>query len=78
MPQGVRLIGHANGHPRHGDRWVLTTQLWFADPDGAWIRTLSRFYRLGAPAGRDDIDRVLAPWNSRAGADAEGSPEDEE
>ena len=48
-PEGVRLIGHVTGHPIHGDRRVMTTPLWFADPDGAWVRTLSRFYRLGRP-----------------------------
>jgi hypothetical protein len=58
-PEGVQLIGHASGHPVHGDRIVMTTPLWFADPDGSWVRTLSRFYRLGAPANPDEIRRVL-------------------
>jgi hypothetical protein len=71
-PEGVRLIGHASGHPVHGDHRVMTTPLWFADPDGGWIRTLSRFYRLGAPAELEDISRILTAWNSRAGGDAEG------
>lgn len=47
--EGVRLIGHASGHPLHGGRMVMTTQLWFADPDGSWVRTLSRFSGSGHP-----------------------------
>jgi len=58
-PEGVQLIGCASGHPVHGDRIVMTTPLWFADPDGNWVRTLSRFYRLGPPANPDDIRRIL-------------------
>jgi len=71
-------LERATGHPIHGDRRVMTTQVWFADPDGAWIRTLSRFYRLGAPADLDDISRILTASHSRAGGDAEGASEDEE
>jgi hypothetical protein len=26
----------------------MTSQLWAADSDGRWIRSLTRFYRLGA------------------------------
>ena len=73
-PEGLRLIGHASGHPIHGDRMVMTTQLWFADPDGNWIRTLSRFYRLGPPADPDDIRRILT--SVAAGGDDDGT-EDE-
>ena len=76
-PEGVRLIGRATGHPIHGDRRVMTTPLWFADPDGAWVRTLSRFYRLGPPADPRDISRILAASHSRAGGDAGNSSEDE-
>jgi hypothetical protein len=44
---GLRLLGRVTGHPRLGDTDVMTSQLWAADSDGTWIRTLSRFYRLG-------------------------------
>ena len=58
--QGVRLIGHVSDHPVLGSRQVITSQLWFADPDRQWLRTLSRYYRLGAPASsNDDADEVL-------------------
>jgi hypothetical protein len=48
---GLRLAGFAAGYPRLGNRPVLTSQIWAADADGRWVRTLSRYYRLGIPAG---------------------------
>jgi hypothetical protein len=30
-PEGLHIVGNASGDPVHGDRRVLTTQLWFAD-----------------------------------------------
>ena len=76
-PEGVRLIGRATGHPIQGNRRVMTTPLWFADPEGAWIRTLSRFYRLGPPADPCDISRILAASHARVAGDAGNSSEDE-
>lgn len=58
-PGGVQLIGYTVAHPIHGDRIVMTTPLWWADPDGTWVRSLSRFYRLGPPAGPDDVRHML-------------------
>ncbi|WGS18639.1 MULTISPECIES: DUF6634 family protein [unclassified Bradyrhizobium] len=55
--QGVQLVGRVTGHPILGDCTAATTHLWFADPDGAWVRTLSRFYRLGPPLDRADVRR---------------------
>ena len=69
-PLGVQLIGHVTGHPLRGDRAVATSPVWFADPDGNWIRTLSRFYRLGPPADPEDIRRILNPV--AAGDDDDG------
>jgi hypothetical protein len=55
---GVSLVGFAAGHPLRGSRHIATSPLWALDPDLRWARTLSRFYRLGVPAGgaipRDD------------------------
>lgn len=53
-PQGLRLIGEVSGHPLlpGQGRRIITSQLWLADPDGNWVRTLSRYYRLGRPADR--------------------------
>jgi hypothetical protein len=48
-PLGLRLMGFVAGHPRLGNTHAMTSQVWAAGPDGAWIRTLSRFYRLGFP-----------------------------
>jgi hypothetical protein len=51
---GVQLVGRVSGHPLQGDRVIATSPVWFADPDGTWARTLSRYYRLGPPLCRDD------------------------
>jgi hypothetical protein len=75
-PQGVQLIGHVTGHPLLGDCAAATTPLWLADPDGAWARSLSRFYRLGPPLDRDDIRSVLTRMTTSRGAGGDGS-EDE-
>jgi hypothetical protein len=53
-PLGLRLTGFVAGHPRLGNTRAMTSQVWAAGPDGAWIRTLSRFYRLGLPLHDDD------------------------
>jgi hypothetical protein len=55
-PVGLRLLGHVTGHPRLGDTDAMTSQLWAAGGDGRWIRTLSRFYRLGKPFRDDDVE----------------------
>jgi hypothetical protein len=47
-PLGLRLLGSVTDHPLLGDRAAMTSQVWAADADGRWIRTLTRFYRLGA------------------------------
>jgi hypothetical protein len=52
--QGVRLVGQVE------DRMIITSPLWFADPDGTWIRTLSRFYRLGPPANPGEASLISA------------------
>ena len=59
--QGVHLVGQASGHPLLGDRRVITSPLWFADPAGSWVRSLSRFYRLGPPADGEDVRRIQGP-----------------
>jgi hypothetical protein len=60
-PLGIQLMGNVTGHPLLGGRAVVTSPLWFADPDGAWIRSLSRFYRLGAPLPHPEIDAFADP-----------------
>ncbi len=63
-PEGVKMVGRVSGHPVLGDRNVVTTTLWFADPAGTWVRSLSRFYRLGAPGDPEDIRRRKASRSS--------------
>jgi hypothetical protein len=46
-PVGLRLDGLVTGHPIRRDGPALTSQLWAADSGNTWIRTMSRFYRLG-------------------------------
>jgi hypothetical protein len=75
-PEGMRLIGFATGHPVHGDRMVMTTALWWADPDGAWVRSLSRFYRLGRPAHPDGVRRRLTSIPASPGAGNDDGSED--
>jgi hypothetical protein len=75
-PQGVQLIGHVTGHPLLGDCAAATTPLWFADPNGTWVRSLSRFYRLGPPLDREDLHSVLRRMATFSASGGDGS-EDE-
>lgn len=52
------LAGLATGHPKlpGGNRAIGTSDLWMLSVDGTWARTLSRWYRLGRPAGQFDLD----------------------
>lgn len=47
------LAGLSFGHPKlAGDqRMIATSDLWLLSDDRSWARTLSRWYRLGRPAG---------------------------
>lgn len=42
------LIGYVQGHPVLGSgRVIKTSTIWAGDGSQGWVRTLSRFYRLG-------------------------------
>jgi hypothetical protein len=62
---GVSLVGFVAGHPLRGSRHIATSPVWVLDPALRWARTLSRFYRLGLPAGgaipRDDLPQSGEP-----------------
>ncbi|WP_128292297.1 DUF6634 family protein [Afifella aestuarii] len=49
------LMGHVVGHPLLGTREVLTSAVWVAAPDFGFVRTLSRYYRLGRAADATEI-----------------------
>jgi hypothetical protein len=38
---------------------VTITALWWADPDGGWVSSPSRFYRFGRPDHPDGVRRHL-------------------
>jgi hypothetical protein len=47
------LHGWTRGHPLLGDREAVTSEVYAIDREAGWVRTLSRFYALGAPASDD-------------------------
>jgi len=55
-PVGLSLAGFVAGHPLLGNRPARTSQLWAADADGRWVRTLTRYYRLGIFVDRAPFD----------------------
>lgn len=52
------LAGLSTGHPQlpGENRLIGTSDLWMLSVDGNWARTLSRWYRLGRPAGQPGLD----------------------
>ncbi|WP_128255385.1 DUF6634 family protein [Falsirhodobacter deserti] len=40
------LEGNVCGHPTLGDKAIITSPVIALDPDGRWVRTVSRWYRL--------------------------------
>jgi hypothetical protein len=46
---------------------IMTSQIWAADPNGRWVRTMSRYYRLGA---RSPLD--AEPAHGSRAADFDG------
>ncbi|KFC68200.1 hypothetical protein FF80_01924 [Devosia sp. LC5] len=52
MPGGlVRLVGFASGHPLLQDGCITTSAILAADEQAGWVRTVSRYYRLGPRLG---------------------------
>jgi hypothetical protein len=49
-PTGLRLAGVVSRHPLFGNGTTVISQVWAADAGGRWVRTISRFYRLGRAA----------------------------
>lgn len=44
---GVYLGGECTGHPRIRDGYITTSCVVAADLDAGWVRTASRFFRVG-------------------------------
>ena len=59
-PHGLRLTGVVTGHPLLGDRVIMTSALWVADGESRWVRSLSRYYRLGNPAELKSLRETVA------------------
>jgi hypothetical protein len=55
-PVGLSLAGFVAGHPLLGTRPARTSQLWVADGGGRWVRTLTRYYKLGISSDRTPFD----------------------
>lgn len=52
QPSGlVRLVGIVTGHPFIADGWCTTSPVLAADTAANWVRTVSRYYRLGPKLG---------------------------
>jgi hypothetical protein len=49
------LAGHATDHPLLGSRRVVTSEIFAIDRRAGWVRTASRFYTIGRPAGRQEF-----------------------
>ncbi len=43
------LTGSVSWHPLLAGRKIVTSELFAAFPSAGWVRTYSRYYRLGAP-----------------------------
>lgn len=52
------LVGLSTGHPKLAgeDRLINTSQVFLVSEDQAWVRTLSRWYRLGIEVTRTELD----------------------
>ncbi len=74
MPDGIllRAAGDLTGHPTIFDPFVTTSPVLGFDASAGWMRTRSRWYKLGVPDDRHDAaineaaQRLLAALRVRA------------
>lgn len=50
---GLYLIGEVSGHPQIADGWCTTSAVLAIDVGAGWVRTISRYYRLGPKLGEN-------------------------
>jgi|GEM_PF-3342608 len=58
--QFLRARGQVEGHPSIDDPYVTTSPLIGFNVDEGWMRTKSRYYRLGSPIDLDELRLVGA------------------
>lgn len=58
--QFLRARGQVEGHPSIDDPYVTTSPLIGFNVDEGWMRTRSRYYRLGSPIDLDKLRLVGA------------------
>jgi hypothetical protein len=77
----LRAQGDLSGHPTISDPFVTTSPVLGFDAEAGWMRTRSRWYRLGPPADPEHLmtineaaQRLLAAMRIRVGRErkAEG------
>lgn len=60
----LRAGGRCSGHPKISDPFVTTSPVIGLDQEGRWLRTQSRFYRLGQPLDSEHL-KVIEPHVQR-------------
>jgi hypothetical protein len=74
----TQIFGKVFGHPRHGDGYLTTSEVLRIADDGAWIRTRSRYYKMGKRYEHKPlvelVDEVLSPGTHVPAASHQGWP----
>lgn len=60
------MLGDVAGHPELGSEEITTSHLMLLDPERKYMRTTSRWYRLGAPLPVGELGFIWAMADRRA------------